>query len=63
MNFSRPFTRRLNPESASHEENRASFQSLVKAITDLTAGAVDGEQGRQKLLKAIRNLIAFVEPN
>lgn len=42
---------------------RTAFEKSVKAITDMTPGQVDGEDGRKNLSKAICNLASFVEKN
>src|SRR5438105_1522205 len=40
-----------------------SFKILVDAITSMTPGSVGGEDGRQKLLKAIGELATFLRNN
>jgi hypothetical protein len=40
-----------------------SFKTLVDAITSMTPGSVGGDDGRQKLLKAIGELATFLRDN
>jgi hypothetical protein len=42
---------------------RHTFYGLVRVVIDMTPGGVDGEEGRQKLVNAIRDLTIFVRNN
>jgi hypothetical protein len=45
------------------DAQRTEFKGLVNTITLMTPGAVGADQGREKLLQAIRDLKSFLETN
>jgi hypothetical protein len=44
-------------------DGRHTFRGLVRVVTDMTPGGVEGERGREELLDAIRDLMTFVRNN